>query len=652
MAFPCTFKYQPQEPCYCPVEANPGTRKYKWSKQTLHPFITSESSPSCCSKAQCRTLQEQKEELRKRLSYTTHKLEMLETEFDSTRQYLETELRRAQEELEKVREKLRRIQNNYAALERINQDLEDKLHHMAQSHEEEKRAFSHEIIALNNHLMEAKMTIDKLTEDNELYRKDCNLAAQLLQCSKSHYRAHKLSELPADFQERVNDHLEKHGCGFNLPLCRASFSDSVPTCIIAKVLEKPEPTSVPSSHLSSPLTRDVSFVYNNVGSTEKLGRRSPHKSDVYCSDTALYCPEERRKERRQSFDMQFRDVAFLRAQNSTDSATEEEGFQAGFPHEVFHDYVASLQASSSYSSFSAASEEKVNAQGTCLSPTRPSSLYMSGRDNIYERQPSIVSFEHKGSPNFAQPRTLQHVIHSPQNGTPSHYIRTVAASVSEPYHFSRMNTQQVLGSPKLHISEDDLASHWRQLSVEDSSPCTFRNTGRISPRSFVEQHLGPSLVKKMDSRSSPIYGNYKPDHFSEEDEEEETRQRRILESCFVTRASFESDHNSNSKQDKMSPYRTQEAKEQKSERMSAQMYVTSKEKSTGLKKEYVDVSPNSSAESLTQGSVVASDFQQFSLEHDVRASFNAKLQNFQRPGTGLCRKDSLTRAQFYGTLLN
>lgn len=49
-----------------------------------------------------------KDDLRKRLSYTTHKLDMVETEFDSTRQYLETELRRAQEELEKFTEKLRR----------------------------------------------------------------------------------------------------------------------------------------------------------------------------------------------------------------------------------------------------------------------------------------------------------------------------------------------------------------------------------------------------------------------------------------------------------------------------------------------------------------------------------------------------------------
>lgn len=61
-------------------------------------------SPHCLASS----LQEQKEDLRKRLNYTTHKLELLETEFDSTRQYLETELRRAQEELDKFTEKLRR----------------------------------------------------------------------------------------------------------------------------------------------------------------------------------------------------------------------------------------------------------------------------------------------------------------------------------------------------------------------------------------------------------------------------------------------------------------------------------------------------------------------------------------------------------------
>uniref|UniRef100_A0AAV2KAV9 Uncharacterized protein n=1 Tax=Knipowitschia caucasica TaxID=637954 RepID=A0AAV2KAV9_KNICA len=74
------------------------------------------------------SLLEQKEDLRKRLSYTTHKLELLQNEFDSTKVYLETELRRAQEELDKFTDKLRRIQSGYSALQRINQDLEEKIH--------------------------------------------------------------------------------------------------------------------------------------------------------------------------------------------------------------------------------------------------------------------------------------------------------------------------------------------------------------------------------------------------------------------------------------------------------------------------------------------------------------------------------------------
>jgi phage host-nuclease inhibitor protein Gam len=99
--------------------------------------------------------------------------------------YLEIELRRLQEELEKVTEKLRRIQSNYMALQRVNQELEDKLYRMGQHYVEEKRALSHEIVALNSRLLEAKVTTDKLSEDKELYRKDCNLADQLLQCSQT-----------------------------------------------------------------------------------------------------------------------------------------------------------------------------------------------------------------------------------------------------------------------------------------------------------------------------------------------------------------------------------------------------------------------------------------------------------------------------------
>lgn len=172
-------------------------------------------------------------------------------------------------------------------------------------------------------------------------------------------------QLPSDFQERVSIHLEKHGCSLSVPLCHTSYADTIPTCVIAKVLEKPDPNSL-SSHLSSPSTRDLNF----QDSAGKLGQRPQYKSDIYCSDTALYCPEERRRERRPSVDTQVKDVGFLRSQNSTDSTVEEDGFHSSFSHEAFPEYITSLPTSSSYSSFSVTSEEKENAQANTMTARR------------------------------------------------------------------------------------------------------------------------------------------------------------------------------------------------------------------------------------------------------------------------------------------
>ncbi|XP_068016232.1 brain-enriched guanylate kinase-associated protein isoform X2 [Melanerpes formicivorus] len=611
----------------------------------------STSMASAAEMEKISTLQEQKGELRKRLSYTTHKLEMLETEFDSTRQYLEIELRRAQEELEKVTEKLRRIQNNYLALQRINQDLEDKLYRMGQHYEEEKRALSHEIIALNNHLIEAKVTIDKLSEDNELYRKDCNLAAQLLQCSKNYDRAHKLSELPSDFQERVSIHLEKHGCSLSVPLCHTSYADTIPTCVIAKVLEKPDPNSL-SSHLSSPSTRDLNF-QDPAG---KLGQRPQYKSDIYCSDTALYCPEERRRERRQSVDTQVKDVGFLRSQNSTDSTVEEDGFHSSFSHEAFPEYITSLPTSSSYSSFSVTSEEKENAQANTLTASQQA-IYMSNRDELFERK-SPAGYEHQGSPRFAKSKPAQHMELADDENSPT-FTRTLPPYANEPpFHFSAITPQQALANQKMrnecrntNLSEEDLPGRWRQLSVEDIGAYSYRNTGRLSPCSFSEQYYS-SPVKKGDGRTTPIYASYKADSCSEGDD---ICQSRLVDPCFLrTDSGLNIDINTSCKQEKLPTYKAKEARDQKNERITVQLCSSKNiENSPVLKREYVDVSPNSSAESLNQSSVEASEIHQSSMEQGSHPGIHSKQQQFQRTGsTGLSRKDSLTKAQLYGTLLN
>ncbi|XP_059208581.1 brain-enriched guanylate kinase-associated protein isoform X2 [Centropristis striata] len=657
-------------------------------------------------KAYKRSFHDHKDDLRKRLSYMTHKLEMVETEFDSTRQYLETELRRAQEELEKFTEKLRRIQSSYAALQRINQDLEDKMHRTSQHHEEEKRALSREIILLNNHLMEAKITINKLREDNDLYRKDCNLAAQLLQCSKSHYRAHKMSELPLDFQERISSHMEKHNRGSQatIAMCHSNYSDAVPTAVIAKVLEKPEPgSSCPVTRSPSPQPQDGDFLTAS-GSTDHLNRRISYKSsDLYCSDTALYCPERwQDTERRQSVDLHGTALLQLHAQNSTDSNPDEDAYHSGSfshhePPSSFHHHddfgTASLPASSSYSSFSLASDDKGGVGGGCgrtASSTLSSShqgLYMEWRDGgsgDYERK-SVSSYD-KDSPSFPKSLSIQHMVvpRSPQKGTSPAYTRT-ASCFSEPYHSStpRLASSHSMGSTtglgparsqagaldsreSVHVPEDDLSSRWRQLSVEDIN--TFSSSyrdiaGRVSPYSFSERHfaMGPSSKAK-----GSLYSSFQ--------EGDDVFHSRVLDQCFSvgppspSRSQKPMEHR---KQEKTSAlYRAKE--DSQDSEGSLFLSGSSKEKegvggATAAKKDYVSLSADSSAESLHQSSLEASSLQHYPSPRPVvrpRPSSSSALSvgpalpkktspRYQKFGsTGLTRKDSLTKAQLYGTLLN
>ncbi|XP_030659697.1 brain-enriched guanylate kinase-associated protein isoform X2 [Nomascus leucogenys] len=559
-------------------------------------------------------LQEQKGELRKRLSYTTHKLEKLETEFDSTRHYLEIELRRAQEELEKVTEKLRRIQSNYMALQRINQELEDKLYRMGQHYEEEKRALSHEIVALNSHLLEAKVTIDKLSEDN----------------------------LPSDFQERVSLHMEKHGCSLPSPLCHPAYADSVPTCVIAKVLEKPDPASL-SSRLSDASARDLAF----CDGVEKPGPRPPYKGDIYCSDTALYCPEERRRDRRPSVDAPVTDVGFLRAQNSTDSAAEEEeeaeaaAFPAGFQHEAFPSYAGSLPTSSSYSSFSATSEEKEHAQASTLTASQQA-IYLNSRDELFDRKPPAATYE--GSPRFAKATAA--VAAPLEAEVAPGFGRTMSPYPAETFRFpASPGPQQALMPPNLwslrakpgtaRLPGEDMRGQWRPLSVEDIGAYSYpvSAAGRASPCSFSERYYGGaggSPGKKADGRASPLYASYKADSFSEGDD---LSQGHLAEPCFL-RPGGDLSLSPGRSADPLPGYAPSEGGD--GDRLGVQLCgaASSPEPEQG------------SRDSLEPSSMEASP----EMHPAARLS---PQQAFPRTGgSGLSRKDSLTKAQLYGTLLN
>nr|XP_029496682.1 tight junction-associated protein 1-like [Oncorhynchus nerka] len=239
---------------------------------TAGPNLPDPCQDSLSDADRIKILQQQNEDLRRRLSHTTHKMEAMETEFETSRHYMREEMGRTRDDLEKMRDKFRRLQNSYTASQRANQDLEEKLHALLRKVERDKKTMDQEIVELTNKLLDAKNTIDKLEELNERYRQDCNLAVQLLKCNKSHFRNHKFADLPYELQDMVNKHMKaslpdkssQGAQGQDSDTMSLTPADVVPTSVIARILEKPEPLVLNSAQSSSsagrPQAEDV-FVH-------------------------------------------------------------------------------------------------------------------------------------------------------------------------------------------------------------------------------------------------------------------------------------------------------------------------------------------------------------------------------------------------------
>ncbi|XP_054571421.1 brain-enriched guanylate kinase-associated protein isoform X2 [Eptesicus fuscus] len=519
------------------------------------------------------------------------------------------------------------------SLQRINRELEQKLYCMGKHYDEEKRALSHEIVALNNHLLEAKLTIDKLIEDNELYRKDCNLAAQLLQCSQTYGRVHKVSE------ERLSLHLEKHGCSLPSTHCRPG---SVPLCVIAKVLEKPEPSTLSSPMSLSVSVSDVST--RDLAFREGMPKSSllpPYKEDAYCSDSALFCPEEPRRDRdrRPSVDAVASSMSFLQTQNSTDSAAGEEeeagaaaypeAFQGeAFPGESFTGYTASLPTSSSYSSFSVTSEERERGEASTMTASQRA-VYLDGREQLFQRPPAPT---YQSSRPYAKASGA--LLETPV--PPEFELETTFPSYqAEPFSFQAVPKTLVspnlwslrAKSPSSRMPRGEARSpreQWRPVHVEDLGAHAFpAPSRRPSPRNFSQRHYSRgSSTSTAHGRTSPLYASYKADNLSEEDD---FSQGHLAESCFLGACGS------------AKPMPGYAASEDDGERPQGQLCGVASPEPDSL---------FSSRDSFEPSSMEGSP------EMHPAARRNPQAALPRSRSAGLSRKDSLTKAQLYGTLLN
>ncbi|GFW98522.1 tight junction-associated protein 1 [Trichonephila clavipes] len=99
-----------------------------------------------------------------------------------------------------------RLFDSHKKLQKVNQGLEDKLLKLVDKFETEKSALTKDVADLTNRLVEARLSINDLEEQNVQFRNDCNIAIQLLQCKPSNFVSQKLSSFPSDLQDKVKLH--------------------------------------------------------------------------------------------------------------------------------------------------------------------------------------------------------------------------------------------------------------------------------------------------------------------------------------------------------------------------------------------------------------------------------------------------------------
>ncbi|KAK1127420.1 hypothetical protein K0M31_003959 [Melipona bicolor] len=153
------------------------------------------------------------ENLRQRLMERDNHIVTMETQFlNEADKFPNGELASMKEEILIWQEKYSRLCEAHKRVQKVNQNLEDKLLRIVDKCETEKSAFTKDIATLSHRLADANYTIHRLTQDNEKYRNDVNLAIQLLQCKPSNFVGQKYDSLPSEVQAKVRTYIaqKKH----------------------------------------------------------------------------------------------------------------------------------------------------------------------------------------------------------------------------------------------------------------------------------------------------------------------------------------------------------------------------------------------------------------------------------------------------------
>ncbi|KAJ8679273.1 hypothetical protein QAD02_015060 [Eretmocerus hayati] len=189
------------------------------------------------------------ENLRRRLVEKDNHIVTMETHFlNEAEKYPNGEVASLKEEVLIWQDKYMRLYESHKRIQKINQNLEDKLLRIVDKCETEKGAFTKDIGTLTRRLADANNTIHQLTQDNEKYKNDVNLAIQLLQCKPSNFIGQKYESLSPEVQVKVKNYLAQKGRSsessetevksITVPI--STFPPTAMVYNIAKPVEKPE----------------------------------------------------------------------------------------------------------------------------------------------------------------------------------------------------------------------------------------------------------------------------------------------------------------------------------------------------------------------------------------------------------------------------
>ena len=106
------------------------------------------------------------------------------------------------------RSKYDRLYESYRRLQKTNAGLEDKLLRVVDKFEGEKNQMARDLAAQTQKLVEAKLTIQRLSDQNRELQSDLNLSINLLRNKPNSFVSPKIDGLPSDVKSRVKNYID------------------------------------------------------------------------------------------------------------------------------------------------------------------------------------------------------------------------------------------------------------------------------------------------------------------------------------------------------------------------------------------------------------------------------------------------------------